>query len=267
MKRQIIKTMLSFTVFFLGPVLSTVYGADPREGMLSWPLQWETLGRGISAYQNQSGVFRDQSVYRQTLSLIQLDKPGGSGREDSLNTRRYTLLTGPNNRREIAVVTELAKDGENQPLAGEWSTPGILGLAQFWEELFFPFFPEKIKRYEILEVENAEEGDVRAKSVHFTTREGLKGVPFVNGYAYVSSKGEMLRLVWKEIRQLESIDPRFTGWTISNVSITFYSPEEGIQIPQSANLEFTARNKPWKGSYRLRYQEIDHRSGELPATR
>jgi hypothetical protein len=258
MKRQI--GILFFSMMF---GLGVVAGAGLLQGTGGWPVQWETLGRKVSAQQNQSGIYRDHSVYRQNLSLIRLDVQKDSMPDDSWSTRRYQLTTGPNARGEIAAQTDSAVDGAGRKLTDEWSTPGILTSARFWEELFFPFFPEKIKRYDIWEVENSPEGEVRAMSIHFLTRPGLKGVPIMEGYAYVTPKGEMLRLVWKEVRQLETLDPVLAGWTISNVSVIFSAVEDGVQLPQTANLEFTAKSKQWKGSYRLRYQESGHQAGTL----
>ncbi len=224
-----------------------------------WPPPWQALGRMVAAQQSNSGIYRDHSSYQQKITLTRLEMEKGKWQETTTSRFRYTMETAPNARREVQMQVISVTDGEGKPLPNEARDAGILSRPIFWEELFFPFYPEKMKRLEILEIEEKEENSAPVRVVHFGVREEMKQFPAMEGWAHVSpSTGEMLRLELRQVERLETLDPGGKGLTISRLDADYASPEPGIRVPFSVTLEGASKARPFKGSFRIRYQESAH---------
>jgi hypothetical protein len=235
-------------------------GAFPPDSLAQgWPPPWQALGRMIAAQQSNSGIYRDHSSYQQKITLTRVEVEKGKWLETTRAKVRYTAETAPDVRGRVHMQMVALTDGEGKPLPEEMKDAGILCQAGFWEELFFPFYPEKLKRLEILEIEEAEENSTVMRVIHFAVREELTQVPAMEGWAYVSpATGGMLRLKLKDIQRLETLDPSGKGLTITRLDADYSSPEPGVRVPFSATLEGSSKAKPFRGGFHLRYQESAH---------
>jgi len=238
---------------------SCLCGLWMEAGAQGWPPQWEVLGRRVSVQQSRSASYRDHCVYQQKITLTRIETEKGNWQEKSTIIQRFTAETGPNVKGEVIMRVVSATDGGGKPMANGEKELGLLIRAAFWEELFYPFFPEKMKRLEILEIQETEENGSSMLNVHFATKENLKEAPSLEGQAHISpSSGELLRLELMNVQGFESMDKQATGFIISRLDVDYSSPEPGIRLPFMATLEGLSKSKPFKGSFRIRYQESAH---------
>ncbi|MBL8151072.1 MAG: hypothetical protein JNN15_14185 [Blastocatellia bacterium] len=213
-----------------------------------------------SSNQNQSLTMRDHCRYQQRAS-VQLYKKEKSGERGKLDKNRETTAivepaSQPDETGRYPVVTKVVSDTDDKGKNKNSVDPNartILSLGAFFDIIFFPLLPEKIRYYEFKEVGSDRPGE---KLYSFRPKTGATQETLASGQVYINAEsGAVLTIKVDTLHNLELLDKNLKK--LENVYATVdYSEFDGkYRMPTFAKGGGSSDVKGFKGIFTFTFEE------------
>ncbi|MFQ5657286.1 MAG: hypothetical protein ACE5G5_07080 [Candidatus Methylomirabilales bacterium] len=223
--------------------------------------EWEPMLKKIAARQDAAGVARDRSIYRMKISITRFKKSKNDWKEKIVSRRISTAEIAPNAKGEIA--TRLLTDTDKKGRPKKKVNPKdrlTLGTAAFMEALFFPFYPEKILKYELADIKRYKEKGQPALALSFIPKLGIADAPLIEGTGYfLEETGEIVKLEIKALVHFEIIDKNLRKLERLEATVEYAPNRDGVYLPVRAWGRGYAKLKQIKGDFRFLYEESGHK--------
>lgn len=224
------------------------------------PTEWAPVVEKIARVQDASGAYRDRCIYQMSLSITRFKRGKKDWKEKIISRRESKGEVGPNEKGEVFTRLLADTDEKGRPRRVDPNDKILLATAAFLEALFFPFYPEKIHKYDLAGVERIEEDGQPALAIGFTPKEGIADAPLIEGTGYfLESTGEILRLEIKSLRNFEIIDRSLRRLERFQATVQYVPAGEGRRLPIRASGRGFAKLKHLDGDFQFIYEESSHK--------
>jgi hypothetical protein len=230
-----------------------------QQGLLGQtpPTDWKAFLKKVAKNQDLSGAYRDRCVYQMKIGVRRYKNK--DWKEEAIAQRQTTMEAAPNAKGEVQTRMLADTDDKGRPRKPDPKERYLLGTVNFLEALFFPFYPEKIARYDLGAMEIIEENGRTLLSVAFIPRSDIADAPLIDGIGYfLQSTGELVKLEIKSLRNFEILSKEFSKLQTLEATVEYTPAGDGLRLPLRATGHGVGRLKQLEGMFRFTYEESGH---------
>ncbi len=223
----------------------------------------------LAVSQDRSSWFRDRCVYYQKIHVKRYKK--------SLNNGFFGLFAEKESVAEVyplesgEVVARLISDTDNhmKPKKVKGKRKLIFGAPAFLERIFFPFYPENVKYYDVVDLGNVFVEDFNGKKMEVRAIKIVPGVkkapiPLVEGIFYLDpDKGYPIRLNIDRLYFLHTLDKKLKKLYDFTSDIFYKRYFSKFSLPYRAKGKGNSRIIRYKGYFEFSFEEWGYKPSPL----
>ncbi len=251
--------------FFIFSVIFILFTLFPLSKDLSLGEVVDNLARS----QDRSSWFRDRCIYYQKIHVKRYKKKVDNTFKRLFAEKESVAEVFPLENGEV--VARLISDTDNhlRPKKVKGKRKLVFGAPAFLERIFFPFYPENVKYYDVVDlgnifIENSNGKKLEARAIKIIPAVEKSPIPLVEGIFYLNKEnGFPIRLTILKMHFLKSLDKKLKKLYDFKGEVFYKTYFSKFSLPHKSHGSGNSRILRYKGYFQFTFEEWGYKPSPL----
>lgn len=223
----------------------------------------------LARSQDKSSWFRDRCIYYQRIHIKRYKKKKDGEFIKLFSERESVAEVFPLETGEV--VARLLSDTDNhlRPKKVKGKRKLAFGAPAFLERIFFPFYPENVKYYDVVDlgtffIEDSNGKKIETRAIKIIPAVDKAPIPLVEGIFYLNKdKGIPIKLTILKMHFLKSLDKKLKKLYDFKATIFYKTYFNKFSLPNKATGTGNSRILRFKGYFKFSFEEWGYKPSPL----